>query len=126
LGGAFVPRDVAWEDQRGRADAIVVGGARFVWSLAPFGQRRDGFEHAPPHGDYREIGAAQVLVGAIEDLAHAFLDRQVFFANTANARVGAAAALQRAIDQVIVGLVAHGLKAGIDLGVHAQPRLDLG
>src|SRR5919202_1717342 len=106
--GGLVPGHVARQDQRGGAHAVGLSVARLVRRLAVLGEPTHRLEQPPPHGDDRQVGAAQVLDGPVAHRAHALLDRQVLLADAANTRVRAPAALVCTIDQIVVVLVAHG------------------
>ena len=68
-------------------------------------QRLCRLEQAMPRHDDAVVGGDQVLLGAIDDRPHAFLQRCVLHRNAFDAAVRVAALLRRAVDQIVVILV---------------------
>src|SRR4051794_16937257 len=76
----------------GRRDALLV-------------QRLDRLQHAMPRHDDAVVGGDQILFRAVDDRAHALLQRSVLHRDAFDAAVVAAGLLRGAVDQVIVVLV---------------------
>src|SRR5260221_10541709 len=68
-------------------------------------KRLDGAQQAVARHDDPVIGRHQVLLGAVDDRTHAFLNRGVLHAEALNAAVASAGLLGGAIDQVVIVLV---------------------
>ena len=83
-----------------------------------------------PGLDDAAVGGNQPLLGAVDDRAHALLQRRVLHRDALHAGVGVAALLGLAVDQVVVVLVLQRpVGAGDVLAVHAVAvlhRLHLG
>src|SRR5262249_46392651 len=69
--------------------------------LAAIAQGFRGIEHPAPGADHHRVGRPEVLLGAIDDRAHALGDRLVLLMNARDAGV-APRFLVLAIDQVVV------------------------
>src|SRR5215468_364643 len=68
-------------------------------------ERLDGAQQAVARHDDPVIGRHQVLLGAIDDRPHAFLNRGVLHAEALNAAVASARLLGGAIDQIVIVFV---------------------
>ena len=87
-------------------------------SLVP--QRLDRPLQLLPGLDDSGVGRNQHLLGAVDDRAHAFLQGRVLHRDALHTRVGVAALLGFAVDQIVVVLIGlWPVRAGDVLAVHA-------
>src|SRR5262249_55496853 len=104
LGGGIYERLVRWEDDRGRTHALVrrvdAGRRHILVRQVP-----DRTQEAVPGHDDAIVRGDEILLRAIDDGTHAFLQGCILHADTGDAAVGAAGLLRCAVDEVIVVLV---------------------
>src|SRR5262245_39344690 len=87
------------KDQRGRTNPLVrdIDARR---RHVPFHQALDGAQQAMPGHDDAVVSGDQVLLGTVDDRAHAFLQGRVLHGDTGDAAVRPPRLLRVAVDQV--------------------------
>src|SRR3954468_6235027 len=102
--GGFLERLVRFQHDRDRPHALV-RGVDAGRDRALVGMRLGGPQHAVARHDDAVVGRNQVLLGAIADRPHAFLQRRILDRKAVHAAISLAGLLRGTIHQVVVILV---------------------
>src|SRR5579862_3629317 len=119
LPGAVLERDIRRQHHRAGTDLLVLDvDTRRRHALV--GQRLGGAHQAVPRHDDAVVGGDQVLLGAIANRPHAFLQGRILNGKAGDATEGLAGFLRRAVNQIIVVLVGERpVGAGDVFAMHA-------